>query len=155
MKIEISEFQNEFRMNAELLLPKKVDELFPFFATARNLEELTPPLLNFRIATPGEIQMSVGTVIDYNLRVHGLPLRWKSLISLWDPPYQFVDEQLKGPYRYWIHRHSFEDRGTETLVHDSVRYQVYGGRLIHDLFVKRDLIKIFTFRQEKLLELFS
>ena len=150
MSLEISRFHNEFRLTAELLLPCKIEDLFPFFAEARNLEMLTPSFLNFKIASTTPIEMKVGATIDYHLRIHGLPLHWKSLISHWDPPHAFVDEQLRGPYRYWIHRHSFEERGGETLVRDSVRYQVFGGSFVHDLLVKPDLIKIFTFRQEQL-----
>ena len=151
---KVARFENEFRLTAELLLPCKVDEIFPFFADAKNLALLTPSFLNFKIASTTAIEIKVGAVIDYHLRIRGLPLHWKSLISHWDPPCEFVDEQLRGPYRYWIHRHSFEDRGAETLVRDFVRYQVFGGSLVHDLIVKPDLIKIFAFRQEKLVERF-
>jgi len=150
MNINIYKFENEFRLTTELLLPRSIDELFPFFAEAKNLELLTPAFLNFKVANPAAIEMKVGAVINYNLRIHRLPIRWKSLISLWEPPHQFVDEQLQGPYRYWIHRHSFEGLGNKTLVRDLVRYQVFGGSLVHDLFIKPDLIKIFTFRQEQL-----
>lgn len=155
MNIEISQFQNEFRLSAELLLPKEINEVFPFFAEARNLEKITPPFLRFCLANKTEIKMAVGTVIDYLLRVHGFPLAWRSVISVWEPPYCFVDEQLKGPYRYWIHRHSFEQIEGKTLAKDFVRYQVFGGKVLHDLMVKRDLMQIFTFRQKKLLELFA
>jgi len=155
MSIQISQFQNEFRLSAELLLPRKLDEVFPFFAEARNLEQITPPFLKFQVANTTNIEMGVGTVIDYSLRVHGFPLTWRSLISVWEPPYCFVDEQLKGPYRYWIHRHSFEQQDGNTVARDLVRYQVFGGNVLHDLMVKRDLMQIFSFRQNKLLEIFS
>jgi ligand-binding SRPBCC domain-containing protein len=155
MSIEISRFQNEFRLSAELVLPKKLEEIFSFFSCAKNLEKITPDFLNFKIVSNGALEMSVGTIIDYKLRVHGIPLRWKSLISVWDPPHVFVDEQLRGPYRYWIHRHMFEEHEEGTRVMDLVRYQVLGGSIIHDLFVRRDLLKIFTCRQETLLKEFT
>jgi len=155
MSIEISKFENEFRLTADLILPCPIDKLFPFFSDAKNLEMITPLFLNCKIVSQGAIKMRAEAVIDYHLRFHGLPIRWKTLISHWDPPHLFVDEQLRGPYRYWIHRHTFEAQGSETIIRDLVRYQVYGGSLIHDLFVKSDLIKIFTFRQEWLAKRFS
>lgn len=155
MSIEITRLQTEYRLRAELFLPQKIEELFPFFALAENLEQLTPPILKFKIVTSGEIEMGVGTVIDYNLRLHGLPLNWKTLISRWEPPYCFVDEQIRGPYRYWIHEHTFEEKDGGVLVKDLVRYQVLGGKLIHDIFVRKDLLKIFNFRQLQLKNKFS
>ncbi|MBX7143693.1 MAG: SRPBCC family protein [Oligoflexia bacterium] len=155
MRTEISQFQNEYRLSTELTLNRELRTIFPFFAEARNLEQITPPFLHFEIADQSEIHMAAGTVINYALRIHGFPLTWRTLISAWEPPYLFVDEQLKGPYRYWIHRHSFEEKDGKTVVRDLVRYQVFGGKLLHELMVKRDLLNIFAFRQKKLLELFS
>ena len=155
MGVKISRFENEFRLEAELLLPRKIEDVFSFFAEARNLEELTPPMLRFQIMSQAEIEMSSGATIDYRLRIHGVPVRWTSLISEWDPPNLFVDEQIRGPYRYWIHQHIFEEHESGTVVKDFVRYQVFGGQLVHKLFVKRDLVKIFSFRQEQLLRRFS
>lgn len=155
MSVKIIRFKNEFRLVAELLLPRAIDEVFAYFSDARNLEKLTPPILHFKITSPGPIQMNTGTTIDYRLRVYGLPLHWTSLISTWDPPRLFVDEQIRGPYRYWIHQHMFEPQGKNTLVKDLVRYQLIGGSIVHDLFVKRDLQKIFSYRQQQLLDYFS
>lgn len=155
MSIMISQFENEFRLHAELKLPRPLDEVFPFFASAKNLEALTPPLLHFKITSLDAIEMCKDTIINYRLRIHGIPIRWTSLINLWDPPHRFIDEQIRGPYRYWIHQHLFEKCGNETIVKDDVRYQVFGGRIVHDLLVKRDLMKIFSFRQTKLKERFS
>jgi ligand-binding SRPBCC domain-containing protein len=155
VSIKISEFENEFRLEAILTLPKELDVVFPYFSSAHNLEELTPPFLRFKVLSSPEIGMAAGTVINYGLQLHGIPLRWRSLISCWNPPFRFVDEQLCGPYRYWIHEHIFEKHAEGVLVKDFVRYQVFGGKIVHDLFVKKDLMKIFTFRHEKLLALFS
>lgn len=154
MDIVLSQVENEFRLNAEMIIPHRLDSVFPYFAAAHNLEEITPPFLKFRVSSSDELVMAPGTVIEYSLRLHGIPLGWKSLISVWEPPYRFVDEQLRGPYRYWIHEHIFEERGNGVLVKDHVRYQVFGGRIVHDLFVKRDLMTIFQFRQQKLSALF-
>ncbi len=155
MSVEISRIENEYRLKSEFLLPRKLEEIFSYFSSARNLEDITPAFLKFKVLTPGEIPMSVGTIINYDLRVRGMPIRWTSLISIWEPPYRFVDEQLRGPYRYWIHEHTFEECKDGILIKDSVRYQVFGGRLIHDLFVKRDVLEIFKYRKEKLITLFG
>jgi len=96
--------------------------VFPFFAEARNLETLTPPWLKFEVLTPAPIVMRPGTLIDYRIRVHGLPIRWRTEITAWDPPHRFVDVQLHGPYTLWHHTHTFEERDGGTLCLDHVRY---------------------------------
>ncbi len=126
-----------------------VEAVFAFFAEARNLEAITPPWLGFRVVTPGAIAMREGALIDYRLRLHELPMRWRTRIAVWDPPRRFVDVQVRGPYSLWEHTHSFEpvDGGVE--IRDRVRYALpLGplGRLAHALFVRRDLERIFDFR---------
>jgi len=140
--------------NAELWLPEKLDAVFSFFADARNLEAITPPWLNFAITTPEPIDMHTGARIDYQLRVHGFPVRWKTEISVWDPPYRFVDQQLRGPYQQWVHAHTFEERDGGTLCRDKVEYSVLGGRVINWLLVRRDVEKIFAYRQKALVARF-
>src|SRR5690348_1526830 len=104
-----------FTLNREQWIPRTLDELFPFFSNPENLELLTPPWLHFRIASaPGQIQ--AGARIDYRLRLHGLPLLWQSEIAVWEPPFRFVDVQKRGPYRAWIHEHTFEPRAGGTLM---------------------------------------
>lgn len=126
-------------------------EVFAFFADPRNLEALTPPWLRFRILTPPPISMREGLRIDYRLSLHGLPLRWQSEITAWEPPHRFVDEQRRGPYRLWVHEHLFRDGdGGGTEIVDEVRYAVLGGRLIERLFVDPDLARIFDFRQRRI-----
>lgn len=131
-------------------LPAKLETVFEFFSDAFQLESLTPPWLNFHVLTPAPIQISTGTLIDYRLRIHGIPLRWRTLISDWDPPHRFVDEQLKGPYRRWHHTHLFEPTANGTRVTDRVHYEVPGGSLIHRWFVAPDLHRIFAYRQAQL-----
>jgi ligand-binding SRPBCC domain-containing protein len=143
-----------FQLDADLWLPRRRDELFPFFADAFNLETLTPPWVNFSLLTPRPIEMKVGARIDYQLRIRGLPIRWQSEITVWEPPIRFADEQRRGPYRAWIHAHRFEEIDGGTLVRDVVRYAVIGGRLINRLLVQPDVEKIFRFRQQRLTELF-
>ncbi len=125
------------------------EEVFPFFADAENLERITPRWLGFRVVTPG-VEMREGALIEYRLRLHGVPVRWRTRIEAWDPPHRFVDRQLSGPYRLWHHTHLFEPDGEGgTVMRDVVRYALpFGpfGRLAHRLFVRRDLARIFEYR---------
>ena len=110
-------------LEREQLLPGPPDAVFPFFADARNLEAITPPLLRFRVVTPGPIEMRAGTLLQYRLRLHGLSLDWLTRIAEWVPGERFVDEQIAGPYRLWHHTHEFAPHGDgETLMRDTVRY---------------------------------
>lgn len=136
-------------LTTEVWIPRPRQEVFEFFANAGNLETLTPPWLNFRILTPTPIAMRPGALIDYKLRVHGVPLNWRTEISVWEPPFRFEDRQLKGPYRRWEHEHTFVEKDGGTLVRDRVIYQPPGWilePLIHRWFVGPDLKRIFDFR---------
>jgi ligand-binding SRPBCC domain-containing protein len=139
----------------ELWLPVPREKVFPFFADARNLETITPPWLNFKILTPGEIPMRAGALIDYRLRIHGFPVRWRTEITGWNPPFSFVDEQRRGPYRLWRHTHTFEEKDGGTLCRDRVEYGVPGGALVNRLFVRRDVEKIFAYRAAALTKFFA
>ncbi|MEI7821836.1 MAG: SRPBCC family protein [Verrucomicrobiota bacterium] len=139
----------------EQWLPRPIDEVFPFFADAGNLQHLTPPWIRFKILTPRPIEMRPGALIDYRLRVHGIPLRWRSEITVWEPPFRFVDEQRRGPYQLWVHEHSFQSRDGGTLCRDTVRYAVPFNMLSHRLFVRPDIERIFAFRRGVLMERFG
>jgi ligand-binding SRPBCC domain-containing protein len=143
----------EFTIQTELWLPRPRHEVFPFFAEARNLETLTPPWLKFEVLTPAPIAMRPGTLIDYRIRVHGVPIRWRTEIAEWEPPHQFVDVQLRGPYTLWHHTHTFMERDGGTLCLDCVRYRPRGGALINWLFVRRDVERIFQYGQQRMQEL--
>ena len=119
-----------YRLQAEIWVPQPREEVFDFFADAFNLEAITPPWLNFSVKTPAPIAMETGTLIDYRLRLHGIPITWRTLISVWEPPFRFVDQQLRGPYRLWHHEHTFEELDGGTLVRDTVDYAVPGGPLV-------------------------
>lgn len=139
------------RLERRQYLDHPLDAVFAFFAEARNLERITPPWLSFEVVRTEPAQMQVGTLIDYRLRVHRVPLRWTSRIEEWEPGHGFVDRQLRGPYSLWHHRHRFESAGSGTVVRDEVDYALPLGRLgdlAHPLFVRRDLERIFAFRQE-------
>ena len=144
-----------YRLTTELRVAEPISEVFDFFADAFQLETLTPPWLHFHVQTPRPIEMRAGALIDYRLRLHGLPLRWRSRISEWVPVQRFVDEQLVGPYRYWHHLHTFEQSEGATIVRDAVDYSIPLGTILHPLIVKRDLLKIFEFRQAKMGSIFT
>lgn len=152
--MRIADTMKEFTLETELWLPRPLEEVFGFFAEARNLESLTPPWVGFEVLTPGPIAMACGTLIDYRIRVHGIPIRWRTEIAEWRPPHQFVDRQLRGPYTLWHHTHAFEARDGGTLCRDRVRYRPRGGALMNWLFVRRDVERIFRFREQRMKELF-
>lgn len=129
-----------------------IAEAFEFYADARNLERITPPFLGFEVTTPGEIEMGEGTLIEYRLKLHGLPVRWRTRIEAWEPPHRFVDVQLSGPYVLWHHTHSFEPDGPDAVwIGDRVRYSVPLwplGEIANALLVRRDVEAIFAYRRE-------
>ncbi|HEY5913295.1 MAG TPA: SRPBCC family protein [Verrucomicrobiae bacterium] len=139
---------------SELWLPQPVEQVFNFFSDATNLQKLTPDWLGFELLTPSPIQIGRGTLIDYRLSLHGIPVKWQTENTAWEPPHRFVDEQRRGPYLLWVHEHRFTARENGTLVNDLVRYAVPGGWLVDRLFVRRDVEKIFQFRRARLRELF-
>ena len=144
-----------FWLRTELWLPRGRDEIFQFFADPRNLDRLTPSWLQFRILSPTGIAMSKGTLLDYRLRIHGVPIRWQSEISSWNPPDRFVDRQTKGPYSLWLHEHTFAAHNGGTLVGDNVEYAVPGGAIVQKLLVAPDIARIFNYRHRVLQELFN
>jgi len=133
-------------------------EVFDFFSRAENLEVLTPPWLNFKILDVKPQPVQQGTLINYSLRVHGVPLRWTSEIVEWEPPHHFVDLQLRGPYKLWRHEHRFEERDGGTLISDTINLALplgLLGQLAYKIKAKSDIEEIFTFRKEKIRALFG
>jgi ligand-binding SRPBCC domain-containing protein len=146
-------------LRREQVVDADPDAVFAFFADPFNLEAITPPLLRFAVVTPAPIAMGVGAFIQYRLRVHGVPVRWDTLIQSWEPPRRFVDVQVRGPYRLWHHTHELSalDDG-RTLMRDTVRYALgFGalGALAHRLVVRRDLEAIFAYRAQRVPQLLS
>jgi ligand-binding SRPBCC domain-containing protein len=144
-----------FTLETWLFLARPLEIVFPFFADAANLETITPPWLQFKIITPHPIAMHAGAFIEYRLQLHGLPLRWQSEITAWEPPHRFVDEQRRGPYRAWIHQHTFKESEGGCEVRDFVRYSVLGDWVADRLFVGHNVRRIFEYRTRKLQEIFA
>lgn len=129
-----------------------IADAFAFYGDAHNLERITPPWLGFEVTTPAPIEMGVGTLIEYRLRLHRVPVRWRTWITAWEPPHRFVDTQIRGPYSLWEHTHSFEENGPgATTIVDRVRYSLpLGplGELADRVLVQRDLRQIFDYRRD-------
>jgi len=140
-----------YTLQRQQLIRRPHDEVFAFFSDAANLERITPDFVGFQILTPRPIQIQSGTLIDYKIRLFGMPLKWRTRIEDFQPPARFTDTQLRGPYRLWHHAHEFHEVPEGTLMIDRVRYQIpLGplGRLAQALFVRRTLARIFDFRYQ-------
>jgi ligand-binding SRPBCC domain-containing protein len=144
-----------FEFRRELCVPAAREKVFEFFSDALNLERITPSWLQFRGITPAPIHMIAGAEIEYRLKIRGIPAKWKSRITVWEPTNRFVDEQIAGPYRVWIHEHRFADDPRGTICSDHVRYAPPGGVILNALIVGRDIRKIFAYRTERLREIFG
>jgi len=141
-------------LHRETIVSEPLDRTFAFFSDAANLERLTPPWLNFRIITPGPIAMREGTLIDYRIVLHRLPIPWRTRIDVWEPGVRFVDRQTIGPYRWWHHEHRFEEVAGGTRVIDHVEF-VPRLRWVSGWMVRRDVERIFAYRQETLPRIFG
>ncbi|MAV64664.1 MAG: CDP-paratose 2-epimerase [Candidatus Marinimicrobia bacterium] len=148
-----------YKLETEQIISKNIDEVFDFFSRPENLSIITPPKMNFKILTPSPITMKEGALIDYTVNVLLFPIRWRTLITKYSPPDIFIDEQLKGPYSMWHHTHTFEKiNDNQTLIKDVVLYGVplgLLGRIIHFLYIRRNLNEIFSFRRKKIEEIFD
>lgn len=146
-----------FHLRREVLIPAQRDEVFEFFSDPANLAKITPKSVGFRDLTPDARPMRLGMQIIHEIRWFGLPVRWVTLIEEYDPPRRFVDTQLKGPYKYWRHEHTFEETPGGTLMRDHVQYELpFGilGVVTHRLIVARQLRRIFDYRGRKIRKLF-
>jgi Uncharacterized conserved protein len=142
----------EYVLERSVWVRHPIADVFPFFAAAENLERITPPDLGFRIRTRLPIDMKRGALIDYTIKLHGVPMKWRTEITAWNPPHSFEDAQLRGPYAKWVHTHSFVEERDGTRINDRVVYVLpLGplGRIVHPL-VARQLDRIFDFRTDVL-----
>ena len=142
-------------------MARPLERVFQFFSQPENLALITPPTLDFRLLTPRPVAMEKGRTIDYTIRVMGLPIRWRTLITQFDPPWCFIDEQLSGPYSFWHHTHRFRQDKRETVLYDEVRYALPVAlpaplrELLHRLYVCPALEHIFDYRQQVFARLFG
>lgn len=139
-----------YNLYREQIVNKPLQEVFAFFEKPENLEVITPPWMKFKIETPPPLIMKVGAEFDYRIDLMKIPLRWKTIITEYDPPYKFIDMQKKGPYKTWIHTHTFETIGKQTKITDNVDYDLYGwflGDFINKIYVGKNLKAIFDFRE--------
>ncbi len=146
------------RLEREQTVPHPRRDVFAFFSDAGNLERLTPPSLRFQILTPTPIQMRPGAVIDYRIRLAGVPFHWRTVIEAFEPEVRFVDVQATGPYRSWRHVHEFVDAPGGTTLLDRIDYEMpFGklGNLARTLFVRRQLDTIFAFRRQRVATIFG
>ncbi|HEY7560133.1 MAG TPA: SRPBCC family protein [Candidatus Binatia bacterium] len=144
-----------YHIQTKLWLPERRDRVFEFFCNPHNLDRITPPWLHFQILTPPSTPMQRGMVLDYRLRIRGLPVRWQSEIAEWESPRRFIDRQTRGPYSLWIHEHTFEEHQGGTFVEDKVEYAVPGGKFVQKFFVAPDLDRVFKYRHHVLEVLFN
>ncbi len=138
-------------------VPYRLEKLFPFFSDEKNLEILTPPWLGFKVLRKSTAQVTQGTLIDYKLKIHGAPVRWRTRIEEWTPPHRFVDTQLKGPYQLWHHTHTFEPLGNGTLLTDRVFYKLplWPLGIVAQAFVNKDVQQIFAYRRTTIAKKFA
>ena len=145
-------------LRSEQFVARPLEEVFRFFSDAGNLQRITPAYLDFQILTPRPIEIRPGTLLDYRLKWHGFPIRWRTRILEWNPPHSFVDLQLKGPYRLWRHTHTFHAGNGGTRMVDTVDYALplgLLGELAHTLKVRKDVEGIFEYRRQSIARIFS
>ena len=142
----------------EQWVPEPIGSVFAFFTDAKNLETITPPFLHFKILSQSNKRLCEGTIFTYSLQLHGIPFRWKSRITDFQPGVRFSDEQIKGPYSIWHHTHQFIEKAGGTVIRDRIIYKLPGwipGDVVAHPFIRKDLESIFIYRRKKLEELFG
>ena len=147
-----------YKIETSQYIKRSLTKVFDYFSRPENLAEITPSDLNFRILTPQPLEMKQGTIIDYTITLFKIPVHWRTLITTYEPPFKFVDEQIKGPYSLWHHTHFFKEVPGGVEIHDTVCYSIpfgFFGRLLHAIWIKKDLEYIFEYRKNVINEIFS
>lgn len=153
--LKFSKNKGFFQLSVEQKVPQNIESVFSFFETPKNLNLITPPLLNFKIIPPIPESTHEGLEISYRLKIHKFPMYWKSRIIKYKKNEFFCDKQILGPYLFWEHMHTFSTDGGNTIIKDVVNYKVLFGNILNKLFVEKDLKKIFEFRYKKIEEVFK
>tara|TARA_B110000438_G_scaffold192738_1_gene184345 strand:+ start:4368 stop:4880 length:513 start_codon:yes stop_codon:yes gene_type:complete len=154
-KIKFSKENNYFYLKNKMILDENIEKVFRFFETPKNLNLITPSWLNFKIITPVASKTYKDQEIEYKLTLHKITFKWKSKITEYKKNISFCDKQIKGPYLFWEHSHLFSKLEEKTLMKDVVKYKVIFGSLTNKLIVKKDLRRIFDYRQKKIQEIFK
>ena len=147
-----------YEFKSELLLKEDRKTVFDFFKQPGNLKLLMPNYMAFDFLTPGKLNMKEGAVFDYNVKMFGFPIRWTTYITEYVEPNYFVDVQLKGPHKYWYHRHEFIDVEDGTIVKDYICYLMpWGllGKVGHSLIMKHIIKSMFEYRKQVILKKFN
>ena len=147
-----------FKLEAKQFIRRPLEEVFGFFSRPENLVVITPAKLQFKILTPSPLEMKQGALIDYTIKLFKVPIHWRTLITTYEPPFKFVDEQIKGPYNFWHHTHMFKEVTDGVEIFDEVHYSIpFGplGSLLHALWIKKDLNHIFEYRKGVIDDLFK
>ncbi len=147
-----------YTLESNQFINKPIEEVFQFFSKPENLSVITPAKLGFKILSPNPVKMEVGRLIDYNIYLMGIPIHWRTLITDYEPPNMFVDQQIKGPYAMWHHTHTFHKVKGGVEIKDRVVYSIpfgFLGRLLNYLWIKRDLNNIFLHRKKVIDKLFE
>ena len=147
-----------YTFKKEQFVPSDIDTVFEFFSRPENLEKITPKKMGFNIITPKPIEMKEGSIIDYTVKILGVPMRWRTIISSYKKNEYFVDEQLKGPYSYWHHKHYFEEVDGGVMIIDEITYALplEAFRIIvHPLIIEPQLNEIFDFRFQTIQDKFN
>ena len=147
-----------YELNKTQFINQPIDVVFDFFSKPENLALITPLKLAFKILTPTLITINRGTLIDYTISLMRFPVHWRTLITKYNPPYEFVDEQIKGPYLFWHHTHTFNAVNGGSEIKDKVQYSIpmgYLGVILHRLWIKRDINHIFEHRKQIIKDMFS
>tara|TARA_Y100001970_G_C13808702_1_gene638856 strand:- start:81 stop:539 length:459 start_codon:yes stop_codon:yes gene_type:complete len=147
-----------YSLHFKQTINRPIEEVFDFFSKPENLSRITPKKLNFKILTPTPIKMMKGQIIDYTIRLIGFQIHWRTLITDYNPPYSFIDQQIKGPYTIWHHKHTFKKIANGVEIYDNITYSIpFGiiGRILHYVWIQKDLENIFRYRKKVINEIFN
>ena len=147
-----------YSLHFKQTINRPIEEVFDFFSKPENLSRITPKKLNFKILTPTPIKMMKGQIIDYTIRLIGFQIHWRTLITDYNPPYSFIDQQINGPYTIWHHKHTFKKTANGVEIYDDITYSIpFGiiGRILHYIWIKKDLEKIFKHREKVIEQIFN